>query len=49
MFNEDEYMEKMAILRSLDIEKIPSSKVPAVNLQKLAFERKIVPIVVFSS
>ncbi len=44
--DEDTYMENIERSKALDVEKLPKNKVPAINLQKLAFERKNVPITV---
>ena len=46
MIDEDAYTESMEWLSKLDVEKIPANKVAAINLQKLTFERKNIPIIV---
>jgi len=48
MINEDAYIEATQRFTDFDADKIPTNKVTVINIQKLPFERKNVPIVVSS-
>jgi hypothetical protein len=46
LFDIDRYLDEMETSRMIKQLKPPNNKVPAVNLSKLAFDKKIAPIVV---
>lgn len=46
LFDPDKYLDDMESAKLLKPLKAPNNKVPPVNLPKLAFDKKIVPIVV---
>jgi SNF5 / SMARCB1 / INI1 len=45
LFDPDRYVREMEATRQLKPLKPPNNKVPPVNLSKLAFDKKLVPIV----
>jgi hypothetical protein len=46
LFDEDKYFADMENARLIKQLKAPNNKVPPVNLPKLAFDKKVAPIVV---
>lgn len=46
LFDSDRYIQEMEDLRKIVPLKVPNNKVPAVNLSKLSFDKKIAPIMV---
>lgn len=46
LFDPDRYLDDLETARLVRPLKAPNNKVPPVNLPKLAFDKKIVPIVV---
>lgn len=48
MFDVDRYISEQEHARQIKVLKPPNNKVPPVNLPKLAFDKKLVPIVVSS-
>ncbi len=46
LVDEDAYLAEMEQYRDLNIEKPVTHKIPFVNIQKLPFDKKVVPIVV---
>lgn len=46
MIDEDAYIDSVQRQNDFDIEKISTNKVAVINIQKLPFERKNIPITV---
>lgn len=46
LFDSERYLQEIQDSQSIKLLKAPNNKVPAVNLAKLAFDKKIAPIIV---
>ena len=49
LFDSERYMQDVENAQKIKPLKVPNNKVPALNLPKLAFDKKIAPIVVIPS